>query len=166
MDTFIKGSEVIQVAIKIEENGYAFYRFLANLAVDETLKETFLFLAEEEKGHIESFRYLFTLLKQYQVTPEKGEEYRSHLQTLADLNVFTKDDVVNGLSQKIKNEEEAISFAMSFERDSILFFYEIREMLAESDKKVIEALIDQEKSHLSKLAGLRKVIQEVVKKSS
>ncbi len=45
--------EVIGIAIKREEEAYAFYRDLFNRVQDKTAQETLEFLAEEEKKHRE-----------------------------------------------------------------------------------------------------------------
>ena len=48
-----KLSEAVEVAIKKEEEAYAFYMDLAGLVEDQEAKETLRFLAQEEKRHKE-----------------------------------------------------------------------------------------------------------------
>ena len=158
MGIFFKGSEIVEAAVKIEENGYDFYHLLANSATEEKVKDVFLSLAEEEKKHIKSFQNLLSSIKSYQA-PEEEEEYLSYLQDLADMNVFTEKNAGKEMAGKAKNELEAITLAMGFERDSILFFYEIKDIVEDSEKKVINELIDQEKTHLRRLAKLKKTIK-------
>jgi len=48
-------SEVLQLAVRIEENGRDFYDILASKAKDEEARNMFTFLSEEEGRHIEDF---------------------------------------------------------------------------------------------------------------
>jgi rubrerythrin len=50
--------------------------------------------------------------------------------------------------------EEAIETAMGFEKDTIMFFLEMREFVPEGERKYIQACIDEERTHLRLLAGM------------
>src|SRR3989304_1008250 len=49
------GKDILEMAIRIEENGIQFYTQAGSASKSERLKELFLFLAEEEKRHIAYF---------------------------------------------------------------------------------------------------------------
>ena len=44
--------------------------------------------------------------------------------------------------------------AMGFEKDTIMFFLEMREFVPEGERKYIQACIDEERTHLRLLAGM------------
>jgi len=52
------------------------------------------------------------------------------------------------------NRKEAIHIAMQFEKDTMLFFAEMRELVPNAEKDVIKACIDEERSHLKRLMAL------------
>jgi len=44
-------SDIVEVAIRIEENGVQFYKFAEQIAKQEDARKLFARLAEEEKAH-------------------------------------------------------------------------------------------------------------------
>ena len=51
-----------------------------------------------------------------------------------------------------ENETEALRAAMAFEKDTLLFFYELVEAVAEDQTAAIRAIIDEERDHLRQLS--------------
>ena len=49
-------SELAKIAMKIEENGMAFYEALAEKTKEKEAGELFSFMAKEEKQHLETFK--------------------------------------------------------------------------------------------------------------
>jgi len=43
---------------------------------------------------------------------------------------------------------------MEFEKETLLFFHDLRDMVSDADKKVLGRIIEQEKAHLQRLAGM------------
>jgi rubrerythrin len=54
----------------------------------------------------------------------------------------------------VNSSAEAIKFALGFERETLLYYYGLRDMIQE--KKVIDEVIKEEKSHIVWLSALRK----------
>ena len=50
------GSDIVEIAVEIEKNGYDFYTKLSTQLKDQKAKEAFRFMANEEKQHIEDFK--------------------------------------------------------------------------------------------------------------
>ena len=44
--------------------------------------------------------------------------------------------------------------AMGFEKETLLFFYDLRDMVSEADKQVLMRIVAEEKSHLRQLAAV------------
>ncbi len=152
------GKEIIEMAVRIEENGLRFYSDASRAAKNESLKKLFDFLASEEKAHIESFLGLKKLIQD-----EKAElfydpyleEARAYLRAMADDEVFTGAEEAENLAERVGGEREVVDFAIRMEKDSLLFYYGIAKAIREKDRPVIEALIKQEKDHLQKLLNIR-----------
>jgi rubrerythrin len=58
------------------------------------------------------------------------------------------------LAKQAEDRETAVRAAMGFEKDTLLFFYDLRDMVSEKDRKTISAVIREEKKHLRRLAGM------------
>ncbi|MBI5970373.1 MAG: ferritin family protein [Deltaproteobacteria bacterium] len=152
------GEELIDMAVRIEENGFRFYTDAAKAAKSKSVKDTFAMLAAEEKEHIKifaAFRKLLSDKGSFGFDPY-GEEAELYLKALADSEVFTRSDAGAKLAAKVKDERQAINAAISMEKDSLLFYYEMQKMIRGKDKVVLDKLIEQEREHLRKLTVLQK----------
>ena len=148
---YFSGSEIIEVAIQIERNGSTFYRSLAESLDQKDIKDLFTHLADEEEEHIKSFQALHDSFKEYKPSNSDEEEYYAYIKSLSDRNVFTKKEGIDEIIKKIKGKEDALNMAMGFEKDSIVFFTEIHDLVKRTDKIAINELIRQEREHLKKL---------------
>ena len=155
MSILFSASEAVSMAVEIEKNGVNFYNTLAAETDDEQSKELFSFLAAEEVKHKIFFRKMLENLPEVTLSPAEEEEYGNYLGALAKSRIFTPDLDPMELLNETKNNVAAIDLAIEFEKDSILFFYELMEQAIEEDKKVIEELIKEEKSHFSRLIVLK-----------
>jgi len=64
MSSVFSGPEIIEMAIRTEENGQKFYNGYAERSKVEGVKSLFSFLADEEKKHIEDFNKLYEIVKE------------------------------------------------------------------------------------------------------
>lgn len=155
------GKEVLDMAVRIEENGMKFYSDASKAAKSQQLKDLFRVLSEEEGTHIKMFLELKRVLVGDE--PSSGfdpylEDSQQYLKSLADTEVFTDAEAGSKAARSIKSEEDAINMAIGMEKDSLLFYYELEKMIRERDRKVIESLIEQEKEHVRKLTHLQNVL--------
>jgi rubrerythrin len=150
------GSEVIAMAIRIEENGLKFYSDAAKATKIPRLQELFKFLAQEETRHVSAFSEIKDSIPEDAVA-EGFDPYIAeatlYLKAMADTEVFTHPNEGKLLANKIFDEEGALDLAIDMEKDSLLFYYEMRNMIREKDVHVIDSLIEQEKEHLKKLTA-------------
>ncbi len=152
------GKEILDMAVRIEENGLKFYTDAAKASTSSAIKELFSVLAEEEGHHIKAFLDLKRALAGGSATEAfepYGEEATLYLKSLADTEVFTAPEEGGKLAAQMHDEIEVVEVAMGMEKDSLLFYYEMQKMIRERDKGVLASLIDQEKDHLRKLTELR-----------
>ena len=155
------GKEVLDMAVRIEENGMRFYADASRAAKSQQLKDLFHALSEEEGTHIKMFLELRKVL--VGDDPSAGfdpylEEAQQYLKSMADTEVFTNPEAGKEAARSLKDEQEAVSMAIGMEKDSLLFYYELERMIREQDRKVIESLIEQEKDHVRKLQNLQKLL--------
>ena len=148
--------EIIEIAIEIEKNGAAFYRDLAASADTARLRDLFAFLAEEEKSHIARFQEILESVGGYQVSEAYyATQYMGYMKALADERVFKSDISASEIADGVRSPREAIDIAISFEKESILFFHGMWELAPESHRKAIEKLLNEERDHLRRLSVLK-----------
>lgn len=141
--------------MKIEEDGEAFYKAAAEKSDDREIMELFEDLAGRERRHYEVFE---DMAREVGPPPEpSGEEigdYASFLKVALDHAVFVGPDKALRMAEEASNREAALRAAMGFEKDTLLFYYDLREMVDETDRATISDVINEEKQHLRRLAKM------------
>jgi len=113
-------------------------------------------LADREREHIEIFQKMLVSVGDYRPPETYTEEYDLYLRSLVDSAVFSDDQVAREMAQKVGSAAEAIQLALGAEKDSILFYSEMRDVVRQSDGEVINEIIGEERSHLRQLSDLKK----------
>jgi rubrerythrin len=155
MAGIFKANEVVTAAVEVEKKGETFYRRLADSAKNVEVREGFEYLAGEEVKHREIFQSILDRLGPIELPPwSQEEEYNAYLHALIDTHFLSGGDWSEQLLSRISSEREAIMLAMTFEKDSILFFTEMKGLVPEGEKSIVVQCIDEEKGHLIKLKGM------------
>ncbi len=152
-------AEVLEAAVRIEQNGEAFYRGAAEKMKAGAARDTFGCLAIEEARHRRMFLEILVNLED----PEKplepiGDyqvEYQGFMRVYADSQLFTKTDAVQKEMKKIKSIAQALEFALKVELDSVYFYSELRRFVSSGQVDVVDQIIREERGHYVKLAALR-----------
>ena len=156
MGIFFSGSELVNIAIGIERSGAAFYDALVKSASNEPSRVIYEYLAVEEKKHIDIFKNMLGSLADYTPPETYTEEYDRYLKALIDSAVFRDDQSAREMAEKVSSEAEAIRIAISAEKDSILFYSSLRELVRRPDREAVDKIIEEERSHLRQLSDLMK----------
>jgi rubrerythrin len=153
--------ELFELAIQIEKNGKEYYLAMAEKTERESVKEIFSYLVREEESHLENFLEIREKLSRQAQETEIAEEYETpemynYVKAMFDGKVFPNLKSHTELVKEIQTDEQAIYHAISFEKDTVLFFSEIFNMLGEKDENrgLIQELIRQEKIHIARLYTL------------
>lgn len=156
MDDQFSIQEVIEIAIEIEKNGVTFYSALAESADTARLRELFTYLAEEEKTHVTRFQEILESVGGYQISEAYyATQYMGYMKALADEWVFKRDTSVAGVADRARLPREAIDVAIAFEKESILFFHEMCELMRKPDRKTIQKLLNEERDHVRRLSAMK-----------
>jgi rubrerythrin len=156
MGVFFSGRELIEVAIGIEKNGAIFYDSLADSTKNLGARGTYKYLADKEREHAAIFQKMLGSVGEYKPPETYTEEYNLYLKALVDSLVFTDDKVILKMARKVNSDAEAIQIAMGAEKDSILFYIEMKGMVRRTERKVVSKIIEEEKSHLRQLMDVKK----------
>jgi len=148
-------SEIIDLAVEIEEKGVEFYQELAEKAESKRIRDLLLFLASEEKRHATDFKKLGADFEA--VTPRESYpgEYLDYVKSVVETHMFNDVDRLGQLIEASNSESDIIALAASFEKDSILFFSSFRRLVGGDKATVIDDLIKEEEGHLVRLSQIR-----------
>ena len=151
MSRFFDVSEIVQIAVKIEENGVKFYRYATQISNDDNVKQMFDYLANEEEDHKNIFQKILSQIKKYASTESYPGEYKAYLQAYIENVIFANlDEELAG----VKDTLSAITFGMQRELESILYYQEIKNF-TKNQQELIETIIEEERRHFSKLSDLK-----------
>jgi len=147
--------DIFTIAMKIEENGQAFYTTMAKQQDDQDLQSFFLFLADEEARHRQTFAGMLARLSNYQPAESAPTDYFAYLQAYVDVSIF-RPELTQQEVEALRDLPAAINYSLNRESDSILYYHEIKGFLPESDHAQIEKIIEEERRHYVKLSQLAK----------
>ncbi|MFA5069489.1 MAG: ferritin family protein [Candidatus Omnitrophota bacterium] len=155
MDNRYSVSDIIEVAIEIEKNGANFYYSFSKRWADKTVARFFSDMAEEEKGHERDFKSILSSITGHEPCEAYGQEYLSYFNAVAGGCLFKSDDDFRERTSMIDSIKDAVDFSLGMEKDSILLYEQMKRMLPDKDKALLELIIEQEKSHVRKIWGIR-----------
>lgn len=155
MGNIFSAPEVVEMGIQIEKNGRDFYSGAIALIKSDKPKDIFTYLAGEEEKHIMTFEAMLSDVKKYEPSEAYPGEYFAYLKALAKGYVFTKEGKGKEIAKNVKSQNDAIELGIGFEKDSILFYQGMKQIVLEDEHEVIQKLIEQEQKHLLKLYELR-----------
>jgi rubrerythrin len=148
--------EIFEIAERIEQNGARFYRQAAENTSDERARQMLLKLADMEDDHEQTFAGMRAQLKPEEKQPaqfDPEDELVAYLHAFADGHVFdTKTDPAAALTGA-ETVAQILHQAIGMEKDSIVFYLGVRDIVpASGGRERIEAIIDEERSHIATLA--------------
>ena len=144
--------EAVEQAVQTEKLGYQFYTTIAEKFVkDEGLNKLFTTLAEKELRHEKTFKELLEIIKDEE--PVDWEEAEQYLRAIVESEFFLGKNRSLPSMKNVKTVEDAVNFAIGFEKETLLYFYGIRDAVKE--KEVVEEIINEERSHIMWLNRFR-----------
>jgi len=148
-------AELVKVAVEDERTGVAFYSAMAKKVKDEQMRKTFAELAEQEKFHQRRFEQMLADLGGVRQGEEYPGEYLAYLQALTGDRAFPDEQTALQMVKECKDDHAALALASRFERDTLMLMNEMRRLVPERDKPVVDELASEEQAHLVALAEAR-----------
>ncbi len=156
-------AEALAAAVRIEENGAAFYRKAAAAASDPGAAETFGTLAKWEEEHRGYFSALALELEQREslfLNDPKGE-FAARVRDMADAGVYDLKRDVEAFFGERRSQRDAVKFALGIEKDSVIFYLGLQEAMADSEESLkVGGIIKEEMRHISILSALLKRLKD------
>jgi rubrerythrin len=150
----LTGDEIIEIAVRLEENGEAFYNAAAEKATTPGIKALFEELAVQEQYHRRAFQQMGRGVVEFALSPEQWDEFQGYTDALLKQSFFAQPE--NALNQAAQAEDEraALQSALDFEKEAMLFFHEMRDVVKGTGRQVVERIINEEKQHVQRLSGI------------
>lgn len=157
MTAVFSAREIAEEAVEKERKRREFYATVCEQSEDEEMKALFRFLKEEEDRHVATFERIRDGLPKEEQSDEYYEDMRAYMDSLVDERLYSDVDSEEFVKKAVTTKD-AVTLAIGFEKDAILYFREFIPYLAEADRKLVEDLIEQEKGHIRKLGELKRKI--------
>ncbi|WP_333655066.1 ferritin family protein [Dissulfurispira sp.] len=138
--------EVVGQAVQTEKLGYQFYTTMAEKfrKENEDLYKLFTTLAEKELNHEKTFSELLGLLGDNE--PEGWEDISQYMRAVVESEFFLGKNKSLPSMENIKTANDAVDFAIGFEKETLLYFHGIKDAVKE--KEIVENIINEEKAHI------------------
>jgi rubrerythrin len=151
--------ELVNIAIGIERSGITFYDIMARTTDNEKAREIFEDFVGMEREHLNLFQEMLAGIGD-KLPPEAATpEYSGYLQALIDDAVFTNDAIMSEMVTQADSDIKALEVGISAEKDSILFYHALKDIMPARSAPVLEKILAEEKSHLQQLTALKKTLE-------
>ena len=150
----LTGDEIIEVAMQLEESGERFYEAAAEKAADADVKGLFEELAIQEQYHRQAFRQMGRDVVEIALSPEQWDEFQAYTGALLQNHFFADPENALNIAAGAEDERSALQADLGFEKETLLFFHELRDAVRGPGLQTVDRIIQEEKQHVQRLAGM------------
>ena len=158
MTIVFNADEIFEMAIRIENNGAAFYRKAAGLQSDTKNQKFLESLANMEDQHKRIFTEMRTTLTEKDKSPKVFDPYDEVSQYLAAMADNMGGEGSPSVAESLTGNEtleEILQTAVGLEKDSILFYLGIKDLIpSQTGQDRIDGIIKEERRHVIQLSNL------------
>ena len=158
MAIVFNADEIFEMAIRIENNGATFYRKAAGLQSDTKNQKFLESLANMEDQHKRIFTEMRTTLTEKDKSPKVFDPYDEVSQYLAAMADNMGGEGSPSVADSLTGDEtleEILRIAVGLEKDSILFYLGIKDLIPhQSGQDRIDEIIKEERRHVVQLSNL------------
>jgi rubrerythrin len=145
--------EIFNIGLEIEKNGRNFYEAASRAAPDAAIKAFFDRLAKWETEHEKLFAALQSGLSAQSKEPvsyDPSGELGMYLKAAADTHIFKVDADIPSLVKQCETEKEALEMALTFEKDSVVLYSTMLNLVPEHlGKKDVQKILNEELKHVA-----------------
>ena len=153
--TLFQAADIVELAMQVEKSGETFYRAVAGKVQSTESRELFEYLAGQEVIHYQVFSKLSQTVQDNPfMTDEEWALYMEYLNGTVQSAFFEGPDKALALAETVTDERQAINMAIGFEKETLLFFYDLRDRIPDKDRPFVEKIVDEEKRHIRRLVGM------------
>jgi len=151
-------NELVELAVQIEKRGYAYYdEALKRKGLTPKAAELFILLRDQEKKHEQFFLSLRNESDHLELDESNDwDSVSSFLRSMTDCWVFDCPEAALAKAKDATDVEELIDNALSFEKDTLLFFKSLQDVIVDEHKvSLLDAIINEEIMHINKLTQFK-----------
>jgi len=146
--------EIIEMAVQTEVLGNRFYIKMAQkFKKNAELADLFTTLAAKEKTHEKTFLELKRMVAKSGPKVVEWDEVTSYMRAFVESEFFLGNSKSLPSLTRIRTAKSAVQFALGFEKETLLYFMELRRIVKE--KEIVDEVINEEKSHIMWLAAFK-----------
>ena len=144
-------NEIVELAVQIERNGYEFYNEASKRKdIDEEALALLVLLRDQELHHEKIFLHLRE--DKDMMIIDKSPDWELvgfYMKSIVNSRLFTSPDSAIKLASESSNFQELLKYAITFEKDTLLFFYTINDNLMNGQAQaVLRKIINEEIKHV------------------
>ena len=156
--SIFRAGEILDMAIRIERQGIAFYTACRDVVDAPDLAETFADLIDQEHDHIDVFRRMKTDGDDDRLPESFTGEYDRNTDAFVRDRVFSDPEAAADEVRRLGDARAAIDWAITFEEKSIGFYEWIKDRVRPSENAAIDRVIGQERQHIARLEARREAL--------
>ncbi len=152
-------NEVIEMAVQIEKSGYTFYdRALKKEQLKDSTRELLTLLRDQEIKHEQFFLSLRDQKDLFSLDETQDwDMISSYIRMITDARLFNDESSAIKLVDKAESDLELVNYAITFEKDTLLFFHTLKEKInGDKTKQIVQEIIQEEITHVFHLTEYKK----------
>jgi rubrerythrin len=150
--------ELITFAVEIEKNGAAFYQAMAKKTITADAEKLYTLLHNEEVAHQRKYQHM---LEAVAVDSAKdlvySDDYGLYLRAMVEKIIFDPREASK--EKALQGDSDVIDFALGKERDSILYYVEMKKHVPQAYHATVDQIIAEEQLHIIKLLDMREHVE-------
>lgn len=150
----LTGDEIIEIAMRLEERGETFYTAAAVKASNADVKALFEDLAVQEQYHRRAFQRMGRGAVELALSPEQWDQFQAYTGALLRQTFFDKAEGALSQSVEAMDEQDALQAALGFEKETLLFFHELRDVVKGPSRQTVDRIVEEERRHIQRLSGM------------
>lgn len=154
-----RASEVLDMAMQVERSGVAFYEICIQAALGPHTAQVFEYLLAQEHRHLETFTRMKEGLDDYRLPEAYPGELERYLESFIKDQALFKPELASQQAREIDDPFQAVDWAMGFEKNSILFYTSIKQVVRSSERQIVDRVIAEEHSHIRRLLALQQKLK-------
>lgn len=161
MSVVLSAKEIFSMAMEVEKSGRAYYQTVVKQAESKDLRDFFTYLADQEQIHFEFFKSMESEVGDFTIEQEDWDQISAYIRASTETRFFIGEEKAISFARQAGDMKQAIDYAIGFEKDTLLFFYELLSVTPPRSKKAAQKIVDEEKRHIQLLAEKRRELPGV-----
>jgi rubrerythrin len=147
--------DIIRIALDVEQTGMHSYQEMKQATQDQELNKLLEYLEKEESEHVSLFSNMFKDIEIDPASmPDPSFEDQVYLDSILKSTVFEGPQAGIKRAKEAKTPIDILKLSLQFERDAMLFWAKLFNMVRPEDHNLIQKLIEQENQHVRDIESL------------